>query len=179
MKENNRKSKNISLIGMPGSGKSTMVKRLASALSLTWIDTDLLMEAWFGRELEQINRHLGNEDFLKAEEFIVTNIRVQNCVIATGGSVVYSKNAMEYLKDISLVIYLKCGVEEIKKRVSLNPERGLVIAKGQTIEDLYRERIPLYERYKDFTVETDRYSVDECVEKILEWIKDEKKQVKT
>ncbi|GAB6162334.1 homoserine kinase [Desulfothermus naphthae] len=166
---------NISLIGMPGSGKSTIVKKLARTLNFTWIDTDLLIESWFGTSLQEIRDRLGNENFLKAEEFIVLNLYVNKCVIATGGSVVYSKDAMKYLKKLGPVIYLRCSLDEIKYRIAKNPERGLVIEKGQDLSDLYRERTPLYQSYCDFVVDTDKLSVNQCIEKIVNWIQHEKK----
>ncbi|GAB6888823.1 homoserine kinase [Desulfothermus okinawensis JCM 13304] len=162
--------KNISLIGMPGSGKSTIVKRLATALNFTWIDTDLLIESWFGRPLQEIRDRLGNKNFLKAEEFIVLNLYVNRCVIATGGSVIYSERAMRHLKKSGPIVYLRCQLEEIEKRISMSPHRGLVIENGQSIKDLYMERSPLYSKYSDFVVDTDRFSVSECVNKIANLI---------
>ncbi len=158
---------NISLIGMPGCGKSTISKILAEKIGFSWIDTDLLIESWFGRPLEYIKNHLGNEDFLKFEEDIVSKLCVKRCVIATGGSVVYGKKAMKRLKALGPVVYLKCNLMEIKKRVSKNPDRGLVIEDEQTIDDLFNEREPLYEKYCDFYVRTDMYSPIECVKKII------------
>ncbi len=157
----------ISLIGMPGSGKSTLVRPLAHALEYTWVDTDLLIEAWFGAPLEEVKNYLGNHDFLRAEEYIVSHLSVKRCIIATGGSVVYSSLAMERLKNLGIVVYLKCSLKEIKKRIKENPLRGLIIQKGQTIEDLYTERTPLYEKFADITVPTDTFSPEACVKKIL------------
>lgn len=158
---------NISLIGMPGSGKSTISKILAEKINFSWVDTDLLIESWFGRSLEDVKNHLGNELFLKFEEDIVSKLSVKKCVIATGGSVVYGKKAMKRLKSLGPVVYLKCSLNEIKKRISKNPDRGLIIEHNQTIDDLFYEREPLYEKYCDFHVRTDKFSPYECVNEII------------
>ncbi len=167
-----KKDKNVSclsLIGMPGSGKSTLVRPLATALEYTWVDTDLLIEAWFGAPLEEIKIHLGNKDFLRAEEYLISHLSVERCVIATGGSVIYSNMAMERLRELGRIIYLRCTLDAIKARIGPNPKRGLIIKKGQGIEDLYRERTPLYEKFADLIIETDILSPQECVKKILRW----------
>ncbi len=168
--EKEKRTRCISLIGMPGSGKSTLVKPLAHALDYTWVDTDLLIEAWFGAPLEDIKNYLGNKDFLRAEEYIVSHLSVEKCIIATGGSVVYSSLAMERLRTLGIVVYLRCSLEEIKNRIEKNPQRGLIIQKGQTLEDLYRERTPLYEKFADIIISTDNLSPEECVHNILQWL---------
>jgi len=166
----------ISLIGMPGAGKSTIVKKLARSLGFTWIDTDLLMEAWFGRSLEEIRNSLGNQSFLEAEAQIVSNIFVKRCVIATGGSVIYNERSMIRLKELGPIVYLKCDLKELESRISKNPNRGLVMAKGQDLKDLYLERIPLYEKYSDLQVPTDKYNIDECIKIIVSWINNHEKK---
>ena len=160
----------ISLIGMPGSGKTTLGRALAAALDWGFVDTDHLLEAWYGLTLEEIRNRLGQEGFLLAEERTLVTLNISRCVVATGGSVVYLPSAMKRLKDIGEIVYLQADLRTIEARVAENPERGLVMAPGQTIADIYRLRTPMYESQADFTLRTDCQGLNDCLIELKEWI---------
>ena len=166
-KENNGDSRCLSLIGMPGSGKSTLARELSSYLDWPWLDTDHLLEAWFGVGLEALKDRLGRERFLRCEEEIVLDLWVTRCIVATGGSVVYSDAAMRKLQNIGPVIYLQADPEVIASRVAQNPERGVVMQPGQDLAQIHAERKPMYEAYADLTLDTDRTDPGDCVEQIM------------
>lgn len=147
--------KNIILIGMAAAGKSTIGKCLAHSLDLPFVDTDLLMEAWWGAPLQVIRDFLGLEAFLRAETEQVLRLRLAYCVIATGGSVVYSDEAMTWLRGMGSVVYLRASFETIARRLGNPDSRGLAVRPGQSIRDLYDERAPLYSRYAHLTVDAD------------------------
>lgn len=161
----------VTLIGMPGSGKSTLAKGLAKKIGWPWIDTDHLLESYFGLPLEDLRQQLGLRDFLNAEEELVAGLDVQRCIIATGGSVVYGIRAMDRLLALGKTVYLEAAYLHIEQRVAANPLRGLAMAKGQSLHDLFKERIPLYERYAQFKVRTDRHSIEQCIKLIRDWMK--------
>ncbi len=158
----------LSLIGMPGVGKTTLAKSLAQELNWAFVDTDFLLQSWFGLSLEDLRNKLGNRFFLLAEEQIIIRLWLQRCVIATGGSIIYSQSAVQKLKDIGLVVYLQAGYETIARRVARNPQRGLVLNRKQSLQDLFRERTPKYEAAADITISTEKISIQECVQKIKE-----------
>lgn len=162
---------NIVLIGMPGSGKSTVGFRLARALGMNFIDTDVLLERKEGRLLIEIIRAKGLKGFLKAEEATVLKLNVKNSVISTGGSVVYSDKAMKWLKQKGVVIYLKVDYKEIRRRLRNIATRGIVFGRGQNLAGLYAERIPLYEKYSDITIECDNKNFRKIIGEIKETIK--------
>lgn len=143
---------NIILIGMPASGKSTVGVLLAKSLGFGFIDTDLLIQQREGMRLEGIIQTKGIDEFLRIEADICLGLTVENTVIATGGSVIYSKDAMDHLKALGCLIYLYVDYDVLEKRLNNTVERGVVLQKGQTIEELYKEREPLYARYADLTV---------------------------
>jgi len=159
----------ISLIGMPGSGKSTLGTMVAREMAWAFVDTDHIMEAWFGLVLEEIRNRLGRERFLQAEERTILSLNVNRSVIATGGSVIYSHPAMQALKNRGVVIYLQADYETIQHRVAQNPERGLVLGINQTLLDLFQERTPKYETYADLRIRTDELSLQRCARYIREW----------
>lgn len=151
---------NLILIGMPAAGKSTIGRRLAQHLDWAFVDTDLLMEAWWGAPLQRIRDHLGLADFVRAEAEQVLRVHLRRCVIATGGSVVYSEQAMDHLRGQGRIVWLSSSYTTIASRLT-NPEsRGLAMGPGQTLRDLYDERMPLYARYADQTVNTDGAAPD-------------------
>ena len=159
--------RNIVLIGMPGVGKSTIGVLLAKYLSRTFLDTDVYIQASLGAHLQDIINTQGLEAFRKIEEEQVCSIDIQNAVIATGGSVVYSNKAMRKLKDNSIIILLDLPIEEIVTRVHNLDSRGLVMEKGKTLHDLYRERMPIYQKYADIIVDCTGLNHDACVMKII------------
>ena len=144
---------NITLIGMPASGKSTVGVILAKILGLSFVDTDLVIQQREGALLCDIISERGLEGFLKAEESAVLSIGPSNTVIATGGSVVYSEAGMEYLKSLGKVVYLKVEKEDLFGRLHHIRQRGVALREGQTLRDLYDERTVLYEKYADTVIE--------------------------
>ena len=140
---------NIVLIGMPGSGKSTLGVLLAKALGRGFIDTDLLIQVKAGNRLQALLNQRGVDAFLDLECETVCEARGENAVIATGGSVVYREAAMAHLRQNGALVYLSLPYEEILRRVKNLPTRGVALREGQTLRDLYDERAPLYERYAD------------------------------
>jgi shikimate kinase len=143
---------NIALIGMPGSGKSTIGFLLAQSLRTLFIDTDLIIQKAEGRSLQDIIKEEGMENFLAIEEDVILRLYTERTVIATGGSVIYSSHGMKLLKKIATIIYLQVKCTEIQRRIGAMTSRGLILKKGQSLIDLYNERAPLYEKYADMTV---------------------------
>lgn len=158
---------NIVLIGMPGVGKSTIGVILAKMLGLQFVDADLVIQEKEGKLLCEIIEELGTDGFIEVENRINSGIQTSNSVIATGGSVVYGKEAMEHLKQIGTVLYLRLPYQELKKRLSDMKGRGVVLREGQTLKELYRERVPLYEKYADITVDEDYMSIEQTIGKIM------------
>ena len=151
----------ITLIGMPGSGKSTVGALLATHLNLPLVDTDHLIEAREGQTLQEIMDGRGHEVFREIEQSVLLEMPLRPSVISTGGSVVYSDQIMARLAEASIVVYLKAQYETIEHRVSLAPLRGIASPGGQTLEEIYRERVPLYERYSQLTLATDEGSPED------------------
>ncbi len=145
----------ITLIGMPGAGKSIMGKALAKALGYRWIDGDRAIEEKTGRRLQNIINEDGVSAFRKIEEEVLLSLAGDNVVISTGGSAIYYDRAMRHFKENGKVVYLYVGVDELIKRLGDFSKRGIVLAPGKTIKDLYEERAPLYEKYADITVNCD------------------------
>lgn len=156
------KKKNIVMIGMPGSGKSTVGVVLAKMLGYSFLDSDLLIQEREGRILSDIIDQEGNDGFERIEDRVNAGIEAENTVIATGGSAVYGKKAMKHLSKIGTVVYIKLPLEEIDKRLGSFKERGISIRPGQSLADLYSERCPLYEKYADIIVETEGLSIGQA-----------------
>jgi len=148
-----RTLQNIILIGMPGAGKSTMGVILAKALGRTFIDTDLAIQEKTGRLLQEIIDTEGADAFKKIEEETVLSLRFKNAVIATGGSVVFSEKAMEYLRKDGIVVYLAISFVVMEKRLMDITTRGIVLVAGESLRDMYNERVPLYGKYADITID--------------------------
>ena len=144
--------KNVILIGMPGSGKSTVGVVLAKKLGYRFIDSDLVIQEKYGKLLYQLIEERGEAGFLMLENEINASITAEGAVIATGGSAVYGKEAMRHFREIGQIVYLKLPFEELEQRLGDLHERGVVLKKGYTLRDLYEERIPLYEKYADITI---------------------------
>lgn len=160
---------NITLIGMPGSGKSTVGVVLAKMMCMTFIDGDLLIQNKEGKRLSKIIDEIGNDAFLKLENNTLASLKVNNSIIATGGSAVFGKEAMENLKKISTVVYLNVPYESLEKRLKNLKNRGVVFEEGQTLKDIYDIRTPLYEKYADITINSDNDSdVQQTAVKIVE-----------
>ncbi|MDD3184290.1 MAG: shikimate kinase [Anaerostipes sp.] len=159
---------NYTLIGMPGSGKSTIGVLLAKALAYEFIDTDLLIQQKEGKLLKEIIEEKGNEGFRLIEEEVNTGVSPKEAVIAPGGSAIYSSKAMEHFREIGKVIYLRLSYEATKERLGDLQERGVLLKDGQTLEDLYNERTPLYEQYAHIIIDTDGLEIGDALEKVLE-----------
>ena len=162
---------NITLIGMPASGKSTVGVILAKILGLSFVDTDLVIQQREGALLCDIISERGLEGFLKAEESAVLSISPSNTVIATGGSVVYSEAGMEYLKSLGKIVYLKVEKEDLFKRLHNIKQRGVVLSPGETLDEMYATRSVIYEKYADIVIDETNASVEETVEMIRELMK--------
>ena len=160
--------KNIILIGMPGVGKSTVGVVLAKVMGYQFIDADLVIQEKEGKLLREIIAEVGPEGFLKVENRINSGIEAEHAIIATGGSVVYGAEAMEHLGRIGTVVYLKLPYRELERRLSDIKGRGVVLRDGQTLHDLYEERVPLYEKYADVFVDEHHLNVEQTIEKIME-----------
>ncbi|MDD5011020.1 MAG: shikimate kinase [Phycisphaerae bacterium] len=163
-------SKNVVLIGMPAVGKSTIGVLLAKRLGRYFLDTDVFIQALSGRVLQEIIDSDGLDKFCKFEAEHILCIDKTDCIIATGGSAIYSAEAMSHLKEKGIVIYLKLPLEIIKKRLTDLNIRGVVMSKGQTIDDLYRKRTPLYEKWADITIDCQNLTHEQMVERIIEKI---------
>ncbi|MGN0154255.1 MAG: shikimate kinase [Lachnospiraceae bacterium] len=154
---------NIILIGMPSCGKSTIGVVLAKALGYRFVDSDLVIQERTGLLLSEIIDSQGLEGFNKMENAINASLDYHKAVIATGGSVIYGREAMEHLKSIGKVVYLELSYETLCERIGDLTERGVSIKVGQTFRDLYEERKPLYEKYADLTIHTENLSIREIV----------------
>ena len=163
-------SNNIILIGMPGAGKSTVGAALAKKLGYGFIDSDNVIEENCGKKLHEILSETGQEGFLEIENFINATIDVKNRVIATGGSAIYGKEAMEHFAKIGDIVYLKLSYKEISARLGDLEERGVAFKAGQTLEDIYAKRVPLYEKYAQFTIDCENKSIREIVLEIVKSI---------
>ena len=164
--------KNIVLIGMPGVGKSTAGVVLAKVLGYEFIDADLIIQQQEGKLLREIIAEVGTDGFIEVENRVNSQIEVEKSVIATGGSVVYGKEAMQHLREIGTVVYLKVSYDILEKRLHDIKGRGVVLKDGQTLKDLYEERVPLYEKYADITVEEYGLNVEETIEKLVAKLKE-------
>lgn len=162
--------KNVILIGMPGSGKTTVGTYLSEVIGYGYIDTDSVIVAREGKRLHEIIAERGTEGFLDVEAKVNGELAADRCVIATGGSVIYRDGAMQALKKMGKVVYLQLSYEEIACRLGDLKARGVALKDGFTLLDLYNERIPLYEKYADETVCLDGLSVEDAAQKIAKII---------
>lgn len=152
---------------MPASGKSTVGVLLAKRLGYSFVDSDILIQEQEKRLLKEIIAQEGIEGFMEVENRVNAGICVERSVIAPGGSVIYGKEAMEHLKEISTIVYLKLSYEELEKRLGNLVDRGVVLKNGMTLRDLYNERVPYYEKYADITIdEADAGNAGDLVDKL-------------
>lgn len=158
---------NIILIGMPTSGKSTVGVILAKILGYKFVDADIVIQEEDGRKLSQIIAEDGIDGFVEIENKINSGIDAERTVIATGGSVIYGKEAMNHYKEIGTIVYLKVDVDTLKHRLHHAKQRGVVMREGQTLDELFEERIALYEKYADVTIDEADESLEGVVEKAV------------
>ncbi len=157
---------NITLIGMPASGKSTVGVLLAKRLGYSFVDVDILIQEQEGRLLKEIIAQEGTDGFLEVENRVNAGLNVHHSVIAPGGSVIYGKEAMEHLKKISIVVYLKLSYEAVEERLGNLVDRGVALKDGMTLRDLYDERIVYYEKYADITIDETGLDAGNTVDKL-------------
>lgn len=159
---------NIVLIGMPGAGKSTLGVVLAKIVNQNFIDADLVIQNQCDKTLQKIIDACGPEGFIQVENEILRDIEANNSIIATGGSAVYSDEAMRHLAEIGRIVYLQISYEELVRRLSDLQERGVVLKGGigMSLRELYDERKPLYERYADIIINVDDLSITAAARKV-------------
>ena len=156
----------IILIGMPSCGKSTLGVLLAKKLGKRFVDSDLLIQEREGKLLHEIISEQGKEGFIAIENAVNSALSEKNAIIATGGSVIYGEEAMKNLKTLGKVVYLKIPFEEMRRRLGDFSHRGVIIRCGTTLEDMYAERAPLYEKYADLTIDVCNAELADSLEKI-------------
>ena len=158
--------KNIVLVGMPGAGKSTVGVVLAKRMGMSFMDSDLVIQEQQGKTLHEIIEEQGTDGFLAVEEQVNASLNPNNTIIATGGSVIYGKKAMEHLGEIATICYLKLSYDSINERLGDLEQRGVALKEGQTLMDLYHERTPLYEKYANIVFDCENKSIREIVSEI-------------
>ena len=160
----------VTLIGMAGAGKSTSARAVAERLGWAYVDTDYLIESTYGARLQDVTDALDKESFLDVEAKVILSLRMQRAVLATGGSVVYRPEAMRYLASLGPVVFLDVPLPIILERIARKPDRGLAIAPGQTVEDLFHEREALYRRWATCRVAAGNLSVSETADAVFDAI---------
>ncbi len=163
--------KNIILIGMPGAGKSTIGVLLAKSMLMDFCDTDLLIQKRFSCSLCELIARQGVDGFIKSEGEVLASTELENCVIATGGSAVYSTDAMKKLAFNAVTVYLKVSVPELERRIDNIHTRGIAMPSAMSIAELYEQRAPLYESLADITVACESLTAEQCVDLIAEKLK--------
>ena len=157
----------VAIDGPAGAGKSTIGVLLAKAMTYNFIDTDISIQQREKKQLYKIIEENGLDAFIDIENAVLSRLEVDGCIIATGGSAVYGREAMEHLRSIGTVVYIKLSLDEIKRRIKDIKTRGIAMKKGNALEDVYAERVPLYEKYADIIVDAEGTTIEECVEKVL------------
>ena len=161
--------KSISLIGMAGTGKSTIGNKLAQYLGFNFIDSDLLIEKQYKKSLQEILVERGNKSFKDIEQNNLMSIKFNDLVLATGGSAIFSELAMSYISKESTIIFIESSYKDIISRVPDFSERGFLKKSEQNIKEAFAERGHLYKYYADFTV-LNNAEIDQCIDKIVEII---------
>ena len=162
------KKTNITLIGMPASGKSSVGVVLAKRLGKKFVDTDIVIQEKYGKLLKELIEENGDDGFREIEDEVNASLDVSNSIISPGGSVVYGQKAMKHLKEISVIIYLQLSYTAIKSRLGDLRERGITLKDGQSLKDLYLERTPLYEKYADITINEMKKTLAKTIDEICE-----------
>lgn len=157
---------NITLIGMPAAGKSTVGVLLAKRLGYSFIDVDIVIQEKEKKLLKEIIRSEGIDGFMEVENRVNAELNAEHAVIAPGGSVIYGKEAMEHLKAIGTVVYLKISYEELTNRLGDIVDRGVVLKEGMTLKDLYEERLQYFEKYADITIDEEYKSLGTVVDEL-------------
>ncbi|MBM6999942.1 shikimate kinase [bacterium] len=163
--------RNIILVGMPAVGKSTLGVLLAKRLRYNFIDTDISIQVQNDATLAELIAAYGNERMLELEAEVLAAIQPSRCVIATGGSAVYSTDAMRHLRETGPIVYLRVAYDEVAKRVGDLTARGVVVPKGYTFRDIYDERCTLYEFCADVIVDTTGIGVEESLARVAKAVR--------
>ncbi len=166
-----RKDENIILIGMPGSGKSSIGVIIAKRLGMRFIDVDLLIQERQGELLQETVDRVGSDAFLEIEADAVCSVSVQNSVISPGGSAILCERGAKHLKSLGKVVYLRLTLDALKTHLSDLSSRGIAMKPGQTLDDIYNYRVPFYEKYADITVDTSMQTIEESVDAVLNALK--------
>lgn len=163
---------NVVLIGMPGAGKSTLGVVLAKILNYDFVDADLVIQNQCDKTLQKIIDACGPEGFIEVENQVLSGLQAENSIISTGGSAVYSDEAMRHLSEIGTVVYLKISYDQLVHRLSDLRERGVVMKDGigMSLRELFDERRPLYEKYADITVDVDDLTITAAARKVADAI---------
>ncbi len=159
---------NVILIGMPGAGKSTVGVLLAKYTSRDFVDTDVVIQINTGKSLQEIVDNQGHAVLRQMEEDVLVELCVENCVVATGGSAVYSKKGMQALRNNGIIVFLDVSLGELEKRIHNFATRGIAKRPEQTLEDLFAERFALYTEYADITIACDGLDLEQVCEKIIQ-----------
>ncbi len=159
---------NVILVGMPGCGKSTVGVVLAKSLGYDFTDTDLIISKRTGKKLQNLIDEDGIEKFLEVENQVGKELSCEETVVATGGSMIMNEDAMEHLKSIGKIVYVNVPLQVLKKRITNMKTRGIVFGKGETLDDVFMKRTPLYEKYADIIINVSKSnSLEQTVNKIV------------
>ena len=159
---------NITLIGMPGVGKSTIGVILAKIIGYEFVDSDIVIQKQEGRLLKEIIADVGNQGFLAIENRVHAEMDVTNSIISPGGSICYCRQGMEHLREISTVVYLKLDYPKLKRRLGNLTARGVVLKNGQNLYDLYKERTPLYEKYAHVVIDETNLNIEKTIKAVMD-----------
>ena len=161
------KRNNVILIGMPGCGKSTVGVVAAKILGYDFVDCDIVIQNKYSKRLWELIEEHGCEGFIRLEDEVLSALDCNGSVIATGGSAVYGERAMKRMKELGTVVYLRLSLEAVREHIgSTGTSRGVVYRNGSDLASLYAERIPLYERYADVTVDCNGLTVTRAAKEI-------------
>ncbi len=159
---------NITLIGMPGVGKSTIGVILAKIIGYEFVDSDIVIQKQEGKLLKEIIADVGNQGFLAIENRVHAEMELTNSIISPGGSICYCRQGMEHLREISTVVYLKLDYPKLKRRLGNLTARGVVLKNGQNLYDLYKERTPLYEKYAHVVIDETNLNVEKSIKAVMD-----------